>query len=85
MGELVMRRLDELRDVEVLADLRSLPQVRCHELTGDRKGELSVDLRGPYRFLFEPANDPVPLKPDGGLDWLRVTVVRILEVTDTHG
>lgn len=69
----------------VLSDIRNLPGPRCHELTGDREGQLSVDLDHPYRLLFEPADDPIPIKPDMGLDWTRVTAVRILEVTDTHG
>lgn len=64
--------------------MRTLPG-RCHELTGDRKGELAVDLRGPYRLVFEPADNPPPVKEDGGLDWRRVTAVRILEVEDYHG
>lgn len=82
---LLRRRLDELRAAEKLSDLRHLPQARCHELRGDRKGQLSVDLDHPYRLLFEPANDSIPAKPDGGLDWERVTIVRILKMEDTHG
>ena len=77
------RRLDQLRAAENLEVLRSLPG-RCHELTGDRKGTLSIDLDGPYRLLFEPADEPRPTKADGGLDWTLVTVIRILEVEDTH-
>src|SRR5262249_34786890 len=82
---LIQRRLDELRAADVLEDIRHLPGLRCHELTGDRDGQLSVDLDHPYRLLCEPANVPIPCKPDGGLDWSQVTAVRILEVTDTHG
>lgn len=77
------RRLDQLRAAENLEVLRSLPG-RCHELIGDRKGTLSIDLDGPYRLLFEPADEPIPKKADGGLDWTLVTVIRILEVEDTH-
>ena len=35
--------------------------------------------------LFEPASNPLPRKKDGGLDWTKVTAVRILEIEDTHG
>lgn len=56
----------------------------CHELKGELAGVLSLDLRHPYRLLFEPADEPVPVKPDGGLDWAGVTTVRILGVEDTH-
>ena len=57
---------------------------RCHELTGKRKGELSVDLDHPYRLIFVPNHEPVPLKPDGGLDWKQVTAIMITEIEDTH-
>jgi len=62
-----------------------LPQVRCHELKGDRTGQLSLDLDHPYRLIIEPAHDPIPRKPDGGLDWNKVTAVMIVGVEDTHG
>ena len=77
-------RLDELEDIENLGQVRLFPQAKCHELKGDRKGTLAVCLDGPWRLIFEPANDPVPKKPDGGLDWTQVTAIRILEVRDYH-
>ena len=61
------------------------PPHRCHELKGDRKGVLSVDLDDPYRLLFRPANDPLPMREEGGLDWNRVTAIKITGVEDTHG
>jgi plasmid maintenance system killer protein len=82
---LIGRRLDELRAAEVLQHMSGLRGARCHELKGDLKGKLSVDLDHPYRLIFEPADEPVPLKPDGGLDWARVTAVRVIGVKDTHG
>lgn len=84
-ARLLRRRLDELRDADNLEDLRSLPQARCHELIGNRAGQLSVDLVHPYRLIFMPASEPPPMKPDGGLDWSRVTAVLIIGVEDTHG
>ena len=77
-------RLGELEDVDNLEQMRLLPQAGCHELKGNRKGTLAVDLDGAWRLVFEPANDPVPRKPDGGLDRTQVTVIRILEVGDYH-
>jgi proteic killer suppression protein len=82
-AKLIRRRLDELRAADSLADLRNLPGPRCHELRGDRKGQISVDLDHPYRLLFVAA-DPVPYRDDGGLDWTRVEAVVILGVEDTH-
>lgn len=68
----------------VLNDIRKLPQARCHELRGDRKGELAVDLDHPYRLIFEVANDPKPTKDNGGLDWLKTTTIRITGIEDYH-
>jgi len=82
-AERLQQRLEELR-AATLEDMRSLPGARCHELTQDRKGQLAVDLVHPRRLVFEPANDPVPTKADGGLDWSKVTEVVILEVVDYH-
>lgn len=61
------------------------PPHRCHELTGDRKGQLSLDLDGPYRLIIQPMNNPLPKRPEGGLDWNRVTAIKILGVENTHG
>jgi len=84
MAKKLGQRVMELAAAETLADLSRLPPTRCHELTGNRLGQLSVDLVHPYRLLFIPADDPVPRKPDGGLDWSRVTAVEIIEIADTH-
>jgi len=80
----LMQRLQELDAAENLAEIARVPPPRCHELTGQRKGQLSVDLEHPYRLLFIPANEPVPRMADGGLDWNAVTEIEIIEIADTH-
>jgi proteic killer suppression protein len=82
-AKLIRRRLDDLRAAANLEVMRNLPG-RCHELKGDRAGQLSLDLDGPYRLIFCPEHDPVPIKNDGGLDWSQVTTVVMIEVVDTH-
>ncbi|AKD37500.1 TPA: killer suppression protein [Pasteurella multocida] len=57
---------------------------RCHELLGDRKGQISIDAQHPYRVLFEANHNPLPTLDAGGLDWSKVTSIRILSITDTH-
>lgn len=80
----------------VLAALRAAPNLavfappyspphRCHELTGNHRGKLTLDLDGPYRLLFAPLHDPLPERPEGGLDWRRVTAIKLYGVEDTHG
>lgn len=83
-AKILRRRLDQLRAADHLEVLRFLPG-RCHELSGDHKGHLSLDLDGPYRLIIEPAHERKPEKEDGSLDWSAVTVVRVLGVEDTHG
>lgn len=83
-AKLIQQRLTEIENVPSLAMLRLLPRLRCHELKGDRKGQLSVDLDDPYRLLFTPNHDPLPEAAAGGLDWAGVTRVCIQEIADTH-
>lgn len=81
--KLIRRRLDELHAASTLDEMRYLPAARCHELRGNRAGQLSVDLDHPYRLIFTP-EDPLPTKSDGGMDWTRVSAIVILGVEDTH-
>jgi len=77
-------RLASLRAAPTLEDMQGVPG-NCHPLTADRAGEFAVDLRGPYRLIFEPENDPIPLLPDGGINQAAVTEIRIKEVDNYHG
>ncbi len=77
-------RLVSLRAAPTLADMRGVPG-SCHPLSADRAGEFALDLRGPYRLIFEPDHNPVPRLDDGGIDTTRVTDIKIKEVDDYHG
>ena len=83
-GRRICQRLADLAAAENLEILRFLPQLRAHELAGDRAGQISVDVKHPRRLLLVPAHDEIPRKPDGGLDWKRVTKVKIIAIVDTH-
>lgn len=81
-------RMAELRAADCLRDFwpPKSPPGRCHELTeGKRGGQLSVDLDYPYRLIFTPDHDPIPMRTEGGLDWARVTSIKIIGIEDTHG
>ena len=80
----VNQRLEDLKAADTLAVMRTIPAARCHELTGDRKGELAVDVSGNYRMIFEPNHNPTPKKEDGGLNWEEVTKILINEIGDYH-
>lgn len=83
-GRRICQRLADLMAAANLETPRFVPQLRAHELTGDRVGQISVDVKHPYRLLILADHDETPRKPDGGLDWKRVTKVKILEIVDTH-
>ena len=83
-AKFLKRRLYEMSTARNLEELHSLPQMRCHELKGNREGTLAADAGHPYRLIFEPANDPIPRKLDGGLDWTNVTAIKIFGVEDYH-
>lgn len=80
----VNQRLKDLTDADNLAIMRTIPAARCHELAGDRIGELAVDVSGNYRMIFEPNHDPIPKKDDGGLDWEEVLKIQINAIEDYH-
>lgn len=76
-------RLQQLAAAPSLHDMRTLPG-RCHELTGDRRGQLAVDLHHPFRMIFRPSAEPPPVKPDGGLDWASVESIIVIDIVDYH-
>jgi len=80
----LMLRLSILRTARCLADLLQTPPLRAHELSGGRRGQISITLRQPYRLILVPAHDPLPQKAEGGLDWSLVTEVYVTEVVDYH-
>jgi proteic killer suppression protein len=84
MAEKLQQRLAELAAAETLDDIPRVPPPRCHELTGNRKGRLAVDLVHPYRLIFFPNHDPVPERKGGGLDWSKVTKIVVEEIIDYH-
>ena len=79
---MLRRRLGELLAAPALADLRNVD--RFHALTADRAGQYAMSLDGAYRIVFAPV-EPVPRRPDGGIDEVRVYHVEILEVINYHG
>jgi plasmid maintenance system killer protein len=76
-------RLQDLEAAASLEDMRTLPG-KCHELSGDRAGQLAITLSGGKRLILEPASNPIPARPDGGLDWTNVRSIRVLAIDDYH-
>ena len=83
MADKLSQRLAELHAADSLAEITPLPPPRCHELT-NRKGVFSVNLVHPYRLLFISADEPAPLRDDGGIKLDSVFEVEIIAIEDTH-
>ncbi|MDA3938283.1 MAG: type II toxin-antitoxin system RelE/ParE family toxin [Spirochaetia bacterium] len=77
-------RLAVLKAAPCLAMVSTSKPERRHELSGGKKGTFSVDLKHPFRLIFEPADIPVPRKKDGGIDLEKVISITILKVEDYH-
>jgi proteic killer suppression protein len=83
-GRRIGVRLQNIRDAATLEELSKVPQTRVHELKADRNEQISVDAKHPYRLILVCNHDETPRKPDGGLDWARITKVQLIEIVDTH-
>ena len=77
--------LDQIKASHNLADVYSLPNLECHELSNNRQGQFAITTKQPFRLVFEPSHDPVPLKEGGGVDRVLITDILVLEVEDYHG
>ena len=74
-------RLDDLDAAEQVSDLIA---GNPHPLKGDRLGQFALVLAGGFRLVFKSANDPIPRREDGGIDWTHVTIVCIEFIGDYH-
>ena len=57
---------------------------KYHALRANRSVDWGCDLDQPYRLVFRPIGDPLPITKDGWLDTTKVTAVSILEVVNYH-
>ena len=85
LAGVLMRRLTQIDAADCLADLPPTKPVRRHPLKGNRSGQFAVDLKYPFRLVFEPDHIPVPRLGDGAVNLAMVTEIRILEVVNYHG
>lgn len=84
MAKAIMLRMGVLRAARNLGQVPTTKPERRHQLTEDRDEQFAVDLVHPKRLIFEVNHDPIPRKPDGGIDVDQVTAITIVEVVDYH-
>ncbi len=83
-GRQIMRRMAVLSAVPTLAEVPATSPERRHELSGDMAGQFAVDVKQPYRLVFVPAGNPIPVLAAGGYDLARITEIQIIAVEDYH-
>ena len=52
-----IQRVNLIKAASDLAEVMSLPGLRCHPLKGDRHGQYAVNLTGFYRLIFMVEGD----------------------------
>jgi toxin HigB-1 len=82
-AKLFKQRLDDLAGAINLEDVRHLPG-NYHELTQNRKGQWACDLDQPYRLIFKPHENPIPISDNGQYLWQEIKGVEIIEIIDYH-
>ena len=83
MAKKIIQRLDDMIAAENLEVLFTLPG-NHHPLKGDRKGQFACYLEHPYRLVYEPGNEPLPINENNELIYSKITIVNIIEVEDYH-
>jgi len=82
-AKILKKRLDHLASAISLEDCRHLPG-HYHELKNDLKGYWACDLDQPYRLIFRPIEDPIPINEDGQYLWSELSGVEIVRIADYH-
>ena len=84
IAQAIMRRLAVLKNARTLSLVPTTKPERCHQLTGNRRGQYAIDLIHPYRLIFKATHEPIPRKENGAIDTDQVTAITIIEVVDYH-
>ncbi|MEW2189413.1 type II toxin-antitoxin system RelE/ParE family toxin [Streptomyces microflavus] len=82
LAKKIAQRLAALRAAETLEDMRPPALGKCHELSGDKDGCLSLHLTANWRLVFSP--EEYEEEDQGGLKWSSITSVTIEEIEDYH-
>jgi plasmid maintenance system killer protein len=82
-AKILRKRLDDLCAIANLHDAM-LAAGKVHPLRENRSGQFAVHLDEPYRLVFIPTNDPLPILPNGNVDIKKITNIKIIEIIDYH-
>ncbi|MFW6223078.1 MAG: type II toxin-antitoxin system RelE/ParE family toxin [Bacteroidota bacterium] len=80
----IKMRMGVLKSAGNLSQVPVQPPDRCHGLSGKLEGYYAVDLKNPFRLIFRPVCDELPVKEDGSTDLSKITEIQICSVEDYH-
>lgn len=72
VGRRYVGRINIMKSATDVEELETLPGLRCHALTRDRKGQYAINLTGYYRLIFTVEDEAL-------------TIARIVEVSKHYG
>lgn len=85
MAIILRSRILLIRSADSVHQLLHNPEGRTHPLKGNRKNQYAIDLKHPYRLIFEEKDDILDLSKSLRLstiiDWQLITS---LQKTDSH-
>ena len=86
LGEACAKKLrSRIADIQAAASVHDLIAGKPHPLTGKKDSmKYSIRLDKGMRLLIEPDQNPMPSRDDGGIDWTRVTKVKITYIGNYH-
>ena len=86
LGEACAKKLhSRIADIQAAASINELIAGKPHPLTGKKDHmKYSIQLDKGTRLLIEPDHRPMPSREDGGIDWTRVTKVKITFIGNYH-
>lgn len=80
----IKKRMAFLRSASNIYRVPVTPPFLRHQLKGKYKGCFAVNVKHPFRLIFRPVNDPLPVMDNGALDLTRVTDIEIIAMEDYH-
>jgi len=81
VAEKLKRRLADLRAATVVGDIVAGGP---HEIEGTDHQHLEIDLSEGYRIVFCANHNVIPMLESGGVNWSRVSRIKILRIEDCH-
>lgn len=86
LGEAVATMLKHrIADLQAATSVKDLVAGRPHEVEESEGTEMAVELGNGQRLVFTANHSKNPRTKDNGLDWRRITRIKIVRIEGHHG